>query len=66
MSVVFAGHRIERADFRALAAGFHFHEEQEFAIAGDDVHLAAAPAFEVPARIRQPCARRKSAATCSP
>ena len=41
-------HRIERADFRVLAAGFHFHKEQEFSIAGDTVHLAAAPTLEVP------------------
>ncbi len=41
-------HRVEWADFSALAAGFHFHEEQEFPMPGDDVHFAAAPGLEVP------------------
>ncbi len=40
-------HRIEWADFCVFASGFHLDEEQDFSIAGDDVHFSTAPAFEV-------------------
>lgn len=41
-------HGIERPDFRGFVAGFHLDEQQELALAGDDVHLSAAGAFEIP------------------
>mgnify|MGYP002134747190 CR=1 FL=1 len=41
-------HRVERADLCSLASGFHFHEEQQFSVARDDVHLAAVSRLEVP------------------
>lgn len=47
-ALLFGSHRVERADFRVRTAGFDFDEEQQSAVAGDEVHLAAAGAFEVP------------------
>ncbi len=41
-------HRVERADFCLLVAGFHFDKKEEFSVAGDDIHLAAVRTFEIP------------------
>lgn len=41
-------HGIQRPDFCGVYPCFYFYEEQEFAAAGDDVHLTPARRFEVP------------------
>lgn len=47
-ALLFLVHRVQRADLRVFVAGFHLDEQQEFPVPGDDVHLAAVRAFEIP------------------
>ncbi len=46
-ALFFAIHGIQRADFAPFAAGFHLDEKQQFAIACDDINLAAFGSCEI-------------------